>query len=439
MQRVFVLDKNKQQLMPCNPARARQLLKSGKAAVFRRYPFTIILKDREDGEKQPMQVKLDPGSKTTGIAIVAQFKCGLYCIWAGELTHRGHAISDALLSRRQLRRGRRTRNLRYRQARFDNRKRPKGWLAPSLMSRVYNIETWVTRLMRYTPVTHLAMELVKFDTQAMANPEIRGVEYQQGELWGYEVREYVLEKFGRKCVYCGAKDVPLEIEHIIPKSRGGSNRVSNLTLACQSCNQKKGNQTAGEFGHPYVQKLAKAPLKDASAINATRWKLYEMLQNFCLPIELGTGGRTKYNRAIQNYPKTHWLDAVCVGENGQVVFVSPNHQPLTIKAVGRGNRQMTKPDKYGFPRATRQCKKVYFGFQTGDIAKAVVTSGKKAGIYVGKVAVRASGSFNITTSTETIQGINHRFFKTIHKSDGYTYMKGEQALIPMPYGKGIRA
>ncbi len=439
MQRVFVIDKNKKPLMPCNPARARHLLKSGKAAVFRRYPFTIILKEREGGDTQPVQVKLDPGSQTTGIAIVAQFKRGLYCVWTSELNHRGQQVSDALLSRRQLRRGRRTRKLRYRQARFDNRKRPKGWLAPSLMSRVYNIQTWVKRLMRYTPVTHLAMELVKFDTQAMVNPEISGVAYQQGELLGYEVREYILEKFERKCVYCSAKDVPLEIEHIVPKSRGGSNRVSNLTLACQSCNQKKGNQTADEFGHPNVQKLARMPLKDASAINATRWKLYEMLQGFGLPIEIGTGGRTKYNRTIQNYPKTHWLDASCVGESGQSVYVSPNHQPLVIKAVGRGNRQMTKPDKYGFPRATRQRKKVYFGFQTGDMAKAIVTSGKKIGVYVGKVTVRASGYFNITTATETIQGINHRFFKGIHKSDGYTYTKGERALLPIPKGRGIRA
>lgn len=379
MQRIFVLDNNRKPLMPCNPARARQLLKSGKAAVFRRHPFTIVLKDREGGNTQPVQVKIDPGSQTTGVAVVAEFKRGLRCVWASELTHRGYAISDALLTRRQLRRGRRNRKLRYRQARFDNRKRPKGWLAPSLMSRVYNIQTWVTRLMNYTFVTHLAMELVKFDTQAMVNPEISGVEYQQGELWGYEVREYLLEKFRRQCVYCGAKNVPLEIEHIIPKSRGGSNRVSNLALACQSCNQKKGNQTAHEFGHPNVQKLAKTPLKDASAINATRWKFYETLQRFCLPIEVGTGGRTKYNRTIQNYPKTHWLDAVCVGESGQAVYVSQNHQPLIIKSVGRGNRQMTSPDKYGFPRATRQRKKVYFGFQTGDMAKVTVTSGKKLG------------------------------------------------------------
>lgn len=439
MQRVFVLDKNKHPLMPCNPAKARQLLKVGKAAVYRRYPFTIILKEREGGETQDMQIKLDPGSKTTGIAIVADFKRGLYCVWAGELTHRGQQIKDALLSRSQLRRGRRSRKLRYRPARFNNRKRPSGWFPPSLMSRVDNIETWVKRLMLSTPFTHIANELVKFDTQAMMNPEISGIKYQQGELQGYEVREYLLEKFGRKCAYCGTKDIPLEIEHIVPKSRGGSNRVSNLTLACNPCNQKKGNQTAHEFGHPNVQKLAKQPLKDASAVNVTRWKVYEALKAFTLPIELGTGARTKYNRTKQNYPKAHWLDAMCVGESGQSVYVSINHTPLLIKAVGRGNRQMTKPDKYGFPRATRQSKKVYFGFQTGDMAKAVVTTGKKIGVYIGKVAVRASGKFNIATQKEIIQGLHHRFFTAIQKSDGYAYMKGEMALIPMPKNMGIHA
>lgn len=431
MQRVFVLDKNKRPLMPCNPAKARQLLKAGKAAVYRRYPFTIILKEREGGESQAMQIKLDPGSKTTGIAIVADFKRGLYCAFAGELTHRGEQIHKALLSRKQLRVARRSRNTRYRPARFNNRTRPTGSLPPSLASRVHNLETWTKRLMLSAPITHLAMELVKFDTQAMMNPEISGVEYQQGALQGYEVREYLLEKFERKCAYCGAKNVPLEIEHIIPKSRGGSNRVSNLTMACNPCNQKKGNQTAEEFGHPHVQKLAKRPLKDASAVNATRWKVYEMLKVVNAPIEVGTGARTKHNRSLQSYPKTHWLDAVCVGESGQSVYVAPNHHPLLIKAVGRGKRQMTKPNKHGFPFATRQRKKVYFGFQTGDMANVIVTTGKKVGVYVGRVTVRADGYFSITRHIETIEGLSHRFFTAIHKSDGYTYTKGE----PFLYGE----
>jgi len=132
--------------MPCHPARARTLLRKGRARVLRKYPFTIILLDREGGYTQATQIKIDPGSKRSGIAIVGDFKRGLRCIWAAELTHRGHQIRDNLLRRRQLRRSRRSRKTRYRQPRFANRTRPRGWLPPSLQSRVDNLATWLNRL-----------------------------------------------------------------------------------------------------------------------------------------------------------------------------------------------------------------------------------------------------------------------------------------------------
>ena len=283
---VFVLDTKKRPLAPCHPARARQLLKKGKATVYRRYPFTIILK-REVTEidavanvvkqSQPLRLKIDPGSKITGLAILND-RTGKV-VWAANLQHRGQQIKTSLEKRRAVRRSRRDRKTRYRKPRFDNRKRPKGWLPPSLMSRVYNIQTWVTRLRKYCPIKAISLELVKFDTQKIQNPEISGVEYQQGTLKGYEVREYLLEKFGRKCAYCGKENIPgLEVEHIIPKARNGSNRVSNLTIACQKCNKRKGTQTAKEFGHPEIQKQAKKPLKDATAINSTRREIYRRLQ-----------------------------------------------------------------------------------------------------------------------------------------------------------------
>src|SRR5215207_1015954 len=132
MQRVLVIDQNKQSLMPTHPARARDLLTTGEAVVFRRYPFTIILKERDGGDVQPIALKIDPGSKTTGLAMVADFQRGKRVVWAAELTHRGPQIRDALLSRHQQRRSRRQRKTRYRPARFLNRRNPKGWLAPSL-------------------------------------------------------------------------------------------------------------------------------------------------------------------------------------------------------------------------------------------------------------------------------------------------------------------
>jgi 5-methylcytosine-specific restriction endonuclease McrA len=438
MQRVFVIDKNKAPLMPCHPARARQMLREGKAAVFRRYPFTIILKEREGGDTQPVQVKIDPGSKTTGVAIVGDFKRGKRVIWAAELTHRGQQIHNALLSRRQLRRSRRSRKTRYRQPRFLNRRRPQGWLAPSLKSRIHNIWTWLKRLNKFAPMTHLAMELSRFDTQKMQNPEISGVEYQQGELQGYDVREYLLEKWGRKCAYCGIQHVPLFVEHIYPEARGGSDRVSNLAIACQPCNEKKGTMTAAEFGYPHIEAQAKKPLKDAAAMNATRYALLEQLQLTGLPLEIGTGAQTKFNRIRLGYPKAHWLDAACVGKSGEAVFAHHALHPLLITAQGHGSRQMCRVDQYGFPRTSAKQFKQVHGFQTGDMVKAVVTSGKKIGTYIGRVAVRASGSFNIKTAHATIQGISYKYCQPQHRSDGYMYSNNYTVSPPIDKSRGFQ-
>ena len=236
-----------------------------------------------------------------------------------ECEHRGQQIKDALFSRRNLRRARRSRNTRYRKARFLNRKRPEGWLAPTLMHRVLTTETSVKRLCKFAPITEIRQELIKFDTQKIDRPAISGVEYQQGTLAGYEVREYLLEKWGRKCVYCGAKDVPLQIEHIHPGAKGGSDRVSNLASACEKCNLKKGTQDIKTFllGKPdlvaVILKQAKVPLKDAAAVNSSRWKLFKTLKTLGLLVTIGTGGQTKFNRTRFGLPKEHWIYAACVG------------------------------------------------------------------------------------------------------------------------------
>jgi 5-methylcytosine-specific restriction endonuclease McrA len=272
----FVLNINREPLTPVHPAAARKLLAQSKAAIFRQFPFTIILKEESTESIQPLEIKIDPGSKVTGLAIL----CGSKLIWAAELTHRGATIQSALLSRRQLRRGRRNRKTRYRPARFLNRTRPKGWLAPSLQHRVDTTLTWVRKLMRLSPIQAIAQELVRFDMQQMVNPEISNLEYQQGTLAGYETREYLLEKWQRKCSYCGVENVQLQIEHIIPRAKSGTNRISNLCLACDSCNKKKGTLDIEIFlaKKPDLLKRilsqAKRPLKDAAAVNSTRWALF---------------------------------------------------------------------------------------------------------------------------------------------------------------------
>jgi 5-methylcytosine-specific restriction endonuclease McrA len=427
MSSVLVVDAEQRPQDPVHPGTARWLLSHGKAAVWRRFPFTLILKRAvPDANPEPLQVKIDPGSRTTGLALVCD-RTGQVA-WAAEIQHRGQRIRDALLARRALRRGRRQRHTRYRPARFDNRRRPVGWLPPSLESRVSNVLTWVHRLQRLAPMGAVSQELVKFDTQQLENAEISGTEYQQGELAGYEVREYLLEKFGRRCAYCGATDVPLQVEHIVPKARGGSNRVSNLTIACAPCNDAKGTQTAREFGHPEVQAQARRPLKDAAAVNASRWALYRRLQATGLPVEVGTGGRTKWNRTRRGLPKAHWIDAACVGGSTPEQVQAAGVVPLLIAAMGRHSRQMCRTNAYGFPDKAPKATSVVAGMRTGDLVRAMVpASSIKAGTYVGRLAVRATGSCNITTGAGVVQGIPIRHCRPLHRADGYTCQKGEEA------------
>lgn len=430
MQRVFVLDQNRKPLDPCRPARARKLLRAGRASVFRRFPFTIILHDRslEESVVHPHRLKVDPGSRVTGLAIV-QEETGRV-VWAADLHHRGEQIKRALLKRRQLRRARRTRKCRYRKPRFSNRRRPEGWLPPSLQSRVENTLTWVSRLRRYVPIAALSTELAKFDTQKLVDPEISGVEYQQGELAGYELRQYLLEKNAHTCAYCGGKsgDPVLEVEHIIPKGRGGSDRASNLTVACRTCNARKGNQTAAEFGYPEVQAQARQPLKDAAAINSTRWAIWRAFTETGLPVEVGTGGRTKFNRTCLHLPKAHWLDAACVGESGAGVYVPADLQPLFIRAKGHGKRQRCGVNKFGFPIRHAPRAKRYMSFQTGDLVRAVVPKGKYRGIHTGRVSIRHRPSFRLNGFD-----VHPKYLMLLQRADGYEYEVGAMwAASPIP-------
>lgn len=427
--RVFVLDRRKRPLMPCHPARARKLLKSGRARVHRLFPFTIRLTDRlsEDSAVQEVLVKVDPGSKETGMALVRKDEKGAqHALFFCCLRHRGAEIRDRLTMRRAFRRRRRQANLRYRAPRFLNRRKGEGWIPPSLRHRADTALSWVRRFMRLAPVSGLVQELVKFDAQLMQNPGISGIEYQQGELAGYEVKEYLLQKFGRQCVYCGKKGVPLNIEHIVPKARGGSDRVSNLAIACAACNQKKGARPIEEFLKRSPEVLARVrrqlrkPLADAAAANVVCRALHEALRGTGLPVEAASGALTKFNRHVFGVPKEHWLDALCAGRvNGVADWEGLG--VLFIRCAGRGAYQRTRLNRFGLPRGYLMREKKVRGFATGDMAEAVVPAGKKKGSWRGRVAVRKSGRFDIRTESGVVAGLGWKCFRRLAPNDGYGY------------------
>jgi 5-methylcytosine-specific restriction endonuclease McrA len=430
MQQVFVLNQNQTPLMPCNPAKARRLLKMNRAKIYRRYPFTIIMNNKISPALQPIELKIDPGSKTTGISLVKKTEKGHEAIWAANLNHRGIKVKEALLKRRTSRRNRRCRKTRYRACKVNNRQRKKGWLSPSLQSRINNVYIWTKRLIKLTNIVEMAVEIARFDTQKIENPEILGVEYQHGTLFGYEIREYLLEKFSRTCIYCGTQNVPLEIDHVNPKSRGGTDKISNLVLACHECNQEKGNRDIKEFVKNQnllakILRQIKSPLRDVATMNSIRHAIGNKLKSLGLPTSFWTGGCTKYNRTSQGYLKDHWIDAACVGETGAKVYIGSKLKPITINALGRGSRRMCSVDKFGFPRSKAKQVKRINEFQTGDTVRLNQTVGKYIGFYIGTVTVRARGEFDILIQNGNKKRkitASWKKFKLLQKFDGYSYL-----------------
>ena len=292
------------------------------------------------------------------------------------------------------------------------------------------------RLRRWAPVAAITQEWGRFDRQRMESQTIRGVEYQRGTLQGWEVREYRLHRHGHTCAYRQgqAGDPVLEIEPAQPRSQGGSNRVSNRVIACRTCNAAKANRTARAWADALGQSkvdrarataaraidAGKRPsLRDASAVNRTRWALFQAVKATGLPVATGTSGHTKWNRQRLGVPKGHALDAACVGT---VEAITNGSVPvLAIKASGRGHDQRTRLTRHGFPRGYLTRQKPIRGFQTGDPIRAEVPSGQKAGTYTGRIAVRASGRFNIQTPQGVVQGINHRHWALVQRGDGYGY------------------
>ncbi len=325
---------------PLMPTRRRNKvwywLRKGLAQLVCREPFTVQLCFETADYTQAVTVGVDTGSKTVGLAATANGEA----LYQGEI-HLRTDITEKLIQRRQYRRNRRSRKTRYRISRWSNRRRKAGWLPPSLRSRAEATVKAVRDVANLLPVSQVKVEVGSFDTQKMQDPEVTGVLYQQGELFGYLVREYVLTKWKRTCCYCGAIEVPLQLEHIVPRSRGGSDRVSNLALACQPCNQKKGERTAVEFGFPHVQAQARLPLKDAAHVSSIKTAVITSLrEQFGLQqVRITFGYETKYQRIqVLQLPKSHTNDALAIAcESGETA------KPFDIvyyqRGIGRGNYQ----------------------------------------------------------------------------------------------------
>jgi len=418
---IFTLSKNKIPLMPVSEKRGHELLTQKKATIHKYFPFVIRLKKNYPIFDSKLTMKIRPGANVSKIALAK----GNDAICFFEIVHKSFIIKQKLVSRASLRRSRRNRNTRYREPGVPGWKRKDGWLPPSLHAKVIQTQNIVKKLCNHVPVGKICLEYIKFDTQKMENPDISGVEYQQGELMGYEVREYLLEKWGRKCAYCGKENVPFTIDHIIPKKRGGTDRIGNLTLACEDCNKKKGTKTAAEFGFPDLLTKASKPLANIASLNSTRKAVVKAIKEvFDGEIEFVSAARTKKNRILFGVSKD--FEASCVGKMEETEKPTITTDYIEVwKAIGRGNRQICQPDAYGFPRAYRSRNKVKNGLQTGDFCKFKHTGkGKFAGKEgVGRVTVKADGTVYIQKGKEQLVSGTYKYFKLLQHGDGWEYSK----------------
>jgi len=369
---------------------------------------------------QPVTVGVDTGSQAVGVAAIA----GGQVAYQAEV-HLRTDVSSRLMQRRQYRRTRRSRKTRYRARRFVNRRRLPGWLPPSLRSKVASTVKAVRFVASILPIGQIKVEVASFDTQKMQHPEIQGRHYQQGQLEGYHLREYLLAKWQRRCAYCGASGLPLQIEHIVPKSRGGSDRATNLALACEGCNGRKGNRTATEFGYPQIQAQARVPLKDAAHVSSLKTALVSQLTR-----EFGTdrvaityGYETKYQRiGVLDLPKSHANDAIAIAcERGE--RVNPSSALYQLRCVPRGNYQLFN-GKHSEHRVSAP-KKVR-GWKLWEVVEAKGQLG-----YIG--GRRLKGSFvvkDLSTGKTLLEVAPSKLLRRARPSHGWMISSASDALIP---------
>lgn len=407
---VFVLDQHGHPIMPCSEKRARQMLERGRARVHRVMPFTIRLVDRlvEGSALQPLQVKIDPGSKTTGIALVRKDGNAAHAVTLLELEHRADHISKLLYRRRLLRHARRARHGRYRNPRRHYSHR----LAPSIRHRLLTTETWVRRLMAWAPVSGLAFEQVAFGLRAG----------QRDHEPGLSLRERLMSAWGGRCAYCGGPG-PFQIDHVRAKAKHGGDHIGNRVLACVSCNKAKGALRLSEFVSGDRREDIKSTLtparRDEAAVNIARNALGEMLAATGLPVEATNTRHTKMNRRRLGLHKGDALDALVLGQDLGVV-TGAGQPVLHIQAMGRGSHQRTRVDAAGFPTSYLMRTKRVHGFATGDLVRARVGRGEMAGVHVGRVAVRANGNFNVVADAGVLR-VSWKFCDLLQKGDGYRY------------------
>ena len=414
---VYVLNKESKPLMPCSEAKARRLLKTKKAHTVNYCPFTIQLDFDCENKTQDITLGVDAGSKTVGLSATIETKE----LFASNVELRNDIV-ELISNRRALRSSRRSRKRRYRQARFNNRvkSKKKGWLAPSVLSKINTHLKVIANVYKILPITKLVVEIASFDIQKIKNPGIQGEEYQQSERLGFwNVREYVLFRDNHECQCCHGKSKGniLNVHHIESRRTGG-NVPNNLITLCETCHHK---YHRGEIKLNFKRGRS---FRDAAFMGIMRRTLHNKLQELYPNVHLTYGYFTKYNRIEHNLPKDHYIDARCISGNPQA---HPLGYVFYQRKVRCHNRQLFKLNALTGGRwKSNQAKRVVFGFRLFD--KVKTNKGEIGFIY----ARRSSGYFSVKTffREEVSASISYKRLTLLQKRSGYIISR-EEGCFPL--------
>ena len=341
---VFVLNQNCEPLMPCKPAKARHLLKSGKAKVVSVNPFTIRLKFANTHYTQPLVIGIDPGFKTLGVS-VRKVNSNVV-VYASE-TNLKQDIKKKLTRKKTYRRNRRNRKTRYRQARFLNRTRASGWIPPSLESKINTIKKEIEFVLDHLPITRIKFEYSNFDTHKLKNPNVKGWRYQKGEMFGFEnVKCYVRFRDKFKCKVCKKTKTQIQIHHIKFRINKGTDKPSNLITLCSVCH-KKIHENKLELTNNLVKSLGINNQADTQT-SIVSLRIWNWLKTLGIKHVVKTYGYvTKVKRGLLSIPKTHVGDAIAISYSKQ-----PKYKKHLKKPVVENSYQKTCVAKGWGPHLT---------------------------------------------------------------------------------------
>jgi RRXRR protein/HNH endonuclease len=419
---VYILNCHGQPLMPCHPHKARLLLKKGKAKVVSMVPFTLQLLYGSSGYTQEISLGMDAGTKHIGVSATTE-QCVLF---EAEVQPRTD-IQELLATRRQFRRARRSRKTKYRKARFQNRNKPEGWVAPSMKQKIESHLKTIRLLHRILPIRKTTIEVAQFDIQKIRNPTIEGKEYQEGpQLDFWNTREYVLARDGHQCQWCKgtAKDPVLNVHHIESRKTGG-NSPDNLITLCETCHDLI-HRTHQE---DKIERKHRG-FRDATHMGIIRWHIYEQAKALFSPVHLTYGYLTKNARITHHLEKSHMMDARCISGHP---CVQSDGTTYLIKCVRHNNRQLHKATiRKGGMRQRNTAPKDVQGFRLFD---CVTYQGQTCFVF-GR---RSSGYFDLRTldGGKIHASASFKKLRRVQKATTFLVERRSGGIPPTPEGAGI--